>query len=880
MRDMIIIRGPQGSGKTSIVAACGLEGYHLSFDKIREVLCGDAMSPDGRMIISQVHNDLVYAMAMESLRRRIRTGETIVFEGTLRKGEQVDRPGRQPLKKEGLIEVAEMGRDAGYRILIVDTYGMSIERVKASNAQRRERLQVTDHRIETTYQEAEGAVLPDYAEHLLVDDTPESLARALRRIDEFVHEGRRPMDLSAYDKVVFVGDLQSTVDPLLDPASPLADGVRSDTAYVFVGDMFDRGVQTAGVAKFWFEHCHDRDNVFLLGGNHEEHVELQARGQQAVSPEWEHRTWPALQAAGYDESDMARIASRIIPFADIAWRGTKVFASHGGFPVRPTQPHLLAERDLRNGAGEYGKNVDARWNEAQAALPESERTWQVHGHRNTQDHPILTGGADGWSINLEDAVEFGGTMRFAVLDASGWTPISIRPKAFRTMVDEHLIRSATGRRAYGDEAPIMPWVMKGTPELKPLSAETIEKFRDHSMIGETVSTTKPTISSWNFTKSAFHTQSWDAYTSVARGLFVDNVDNTVVSRGAPKFYNAGERPETEIDAMLAANHGTAQMYAKENGFFATVGYSERLREMVVTSKSRIEGDFPDYANAMIDAKLGSAGRERMLRFCRDQQACLMFEVVDMTNDPHIIDEPEDKLVLLACIRRDEVFEQAPYATLVKLASWIGCDVKKLIHPNVVDARAFASIARRVGHDGGWRKDAPIEGLVVEFADGFMVKFKGLYYASWKKARGAVDRIAMARRKNGPFDRERYQDVPLIGEFLDWAQTLADEALRLNIIDLRNAWTGKPGAKHTRDEVEAMGPPPGAKTKDMSGFVRALEGMAASVARGGGKLESIARILASGANDPDKQAVIDAHPAAQALRDRLAAAEAGTDVGEE
>src|SRR3546814_1815673 len=83
MKNIVIIRGPQGSGKSSLVRRLGLEGHHLSFDKVREVVAGDTINIDGMMTIPKQHNVLVWEMTQESLKRRMATGETIVFEATL-----------------------------------------------------------------------------------------------------------------------------------------------------------------------------------------------------------------------------------------------------------------------------------------------------------------------------------------------------------------------------------------------------------------------------------------------------------------------------------------------------------------------------------------------------------------------------------------------------------------------------------------------------------------------------------------------------------------------------------------------------------------------------------------------------------------------------
>src|SRR3546814_17787732 len=62
----------------------------------------------------------------------------------------------------------------------------------------------------------------------------------------------------------------------------------------------------------------------------------------------------------------------------------------------------------------------------------------------------------------------------------------------------------------------------------------------------------PHVSSIQFTKSAFYSATWDSYTTVARGLFIDNIDNTIVARSYEKFFNHGEKTETGDDALRSS----------------------------------------------------------------------------------------------------------------------------------------------------------------------------------------------------------------------------------------------------------------------------------------------------------------------------------------
>jgi predicted kinase len=851
MRNIMIARGAQGAGKTRLIHLLGLQGHHLSFDKVREVISGDTVAISGEMGIPQQHNQLVRAVTFESLERRMREGETIAFEATL------------PGVKE-VMAIVDLAREHRYEVLLADFFDIPVECAVARNALRPERVRVPEFAVRRCYQDVANDArmnsLPEDLRVVRISD-PEALDQPIAEIRAFLQRQTQIRDASSYDRIVHVGDLQGTFDPIEDPASPLAGGLRDDTLYIFCGDLFDRGVQNDKVARWWLDHVHGRHNVVAVAGNHEDHVEIQAAGREAVSREWRDRTWPQLEAIGLTDADMATIASGFVPLFMYDWRGTRVLVTHGGLTRWPSEPHLIPEIILRKGNGHYGHGIDAMWVEAE----KESGLVQVHGHRNSRSLPVLAARAhDGpdaaMSFNLEGQCEFGGHMRFAVLDTEGWHTIQIRPREFRTMQQEAAISRARGRKTFEDQAPITPWIARGDEDLVPLSAETKAAFQDHAMIGETVSETMPNVSSWNFTKSAFYTQNWDRYTSVARGLFVDNIDDTIVSRGMDKFYNLGERPETTLEALEKSIRWPVQIFDKANGFFATIGYSERAGDIVITSKSRVEGTFPDMARAVMLDKLGAGGLERVLRFNRDQKACLMFEVVDMAGDPHIIDYPENKLVLLACIRRHERFEQVDYETLQAIAKWIGCEVKQKQFGDVKDWRALAGIMHRIENDENWRRENPTEGAVIEDASGFHWKVKGAFYARWKRMRGAVERIALTRRKDATIDRERYAQMPAqYQEFLNWAEQLPTEALGVGIIRLRNMYFGD------RSAAEGMGAKPVPKAKDMSGYVKALEAMAANVEAGRAKPETVRRMVEAAMAHDDRRMVFESSAAGDVLR---------------
>lgn len=846
MKNIIIVRGPQGVGKSSFAKNLGLEGHHLSFDKVREAVSGDTLHANGEMTIPQQHNQLVWRMTMESLQRRMADGETIIFEGTLSTRDDVEN-------------ILSKAKWHGYAAMIVDYYDIPIEDVKKANAKRPERIRVPDYSIERMYKAESTQKLQNVDTEIIrikaIHETQEAEERALA----FLKRNTNQRDVSHYRQVVHIGDLQGTLHPILDPASPLANGIKDDVLYIFTGDLFDRGVENDKVAEWWLTNAIGRDNVILISGNHEDHVENAAAERDPLSREWRDRTWPQLKAAGYTAKDMAAIAECGIPLFNYVWRGIEVLVTHGGFPRWPSHLHLVPDALYRRGSGHYGQSIDEMWTEAEAQRPEGPR-YQVHGHRNSKMIPIQ---ASKYSFNLEGQVEFGGHLRFAILDETGWNSIQIRSKEYRDMQTERAIAESYKRQPYGSEAPIVPWIREGRDTLDPLSEKTLASFENHRMIAVNPSSSMPHVSSVNFTKSAFYSQTWDSYTTVARGLFIDNIDNSIVARSFEKFFNHGERPETSDEHMEGNLVFPIQAFDKINGYLGITGYSERTGELIVASKSRVEGDYAQWARDLLEAKLGAGGMEKILRFNRDQKASLIFEIVDMKNDPHIIDYPESRVVLIGCVRRHEVFEQVDYEMLAKIASWLGSEVKERINGKIPNWRALQGIMDRVEKDPKWQSHNPTEGIVFQDAAGFQWKSKAYFYASWKRMRSAIERISLCRRKNLEFDLERYADMPEFADFLQWAQTLPDAALSsdVGIIALRNMWFNDRGAAENMGERYETPE----KKKDMSGYVRAVQSVAKQIQNGTAKIETVRKMLSAANDDENKREALSEMDEKEILR---------------
>ena len=82
MRDLIIMRGCPGSGKSTAIKATGLEAYTLSPDSIRLMLRAPELSIAGDVGISQKDNALVFELMDRMLVNRMKTGSPTIIDAT------------------------------------------------------------------------------------------------------------------------------------------------------------------------------------------------------------------------------------------------------------------------------------------------------------------------------------------------------------------------------------------------------------------------------------------------------------------------------------------------------------------------------------------------------------------------------------------------------------------------------------------------------------------------------------------------------------------------------------------------------------------------------------------------------------------------------
>jgi predicted kinase len=798
MKKMIMMRGPQGVGKSTLIKALGLELHALSSDKLRVMLGAPELLSSGAWGLPQERGAAVWAHMEKLCKERMERGETVALDAMF-------------VPPADVTGYARLARDKGYEMLLVDFTDFPLERAIEQDALRPRETRVGEAVLRRTAKAFEERPLSraDLAGARIEKWSPEDGSAGLeRRVGDWL---RTPeLDVSGFDSVVFVGDLQGCFDVVAGPGGPLEHGLDARTFYVFCGDLLDRGLENGKVLSWFLKTVAGRENAVLVWGNHEDHIWRWSVGLPAVSKEFELRTLPQLEAEGLTPADGAKALAGAVDILPLNWRGQKMVATHAGLPGLPPfeadgKPawHLLAVYQLRKGAGSYSDPVDETFDAQMKALPAGARWTQVHGHRNRGVGALEFA----HSVNLEDGVEFGGRLRMARLSEAGWEATSRDNKVFaswRTRFSGKLLgaqaQKARERKNKGEamqeeqgssqeeafafdvKTPVPAWITEEGSAPPRLSAQTMAQMRAHEGVMEKPMPDRPWIKSLSFTRDVFFDKKWDEVVVKARGLFVNDETLEVACRGYEKFFNIGERPETELSALSSTLNFPVVGYLKENGFLGNLGYDSAKDELMWASKSTTGGDFAKWFKEIFDATVTGERAVEIRHYLRDAEASFVFEVIDPERDPHMIDYPEPKLVLLDVFHRSEDGRKLPHDEMKRVAERFGLEPKQRMF-EFKDMNSLKGWIRKAYVDLSYRyagKD--IEGVVFEDKAGFQTKCKLPHYGFWKSMRSSKDRLARLGQerslmeatlpRDGKQEKVKAQKLEKIEA--NWARVLASD----------------------------------------------------------------------------------------------------------
>lgn len=712
MRSLVILRGSPGSGKSTWIQKMNLENYTLCADTIRLLVESPIIVPDKKCRVISQKNDNYVWQLLFEL-----------LEKRMSRGEFVviDATHSRSSDFSRYNKLCERYR---YRKYYVDFSDVPIEECKRRNLLREEYKRVPDSVIDKMYSRLKTQ--PKTSGWVEIDK------------NNFWNEiGIKLFNFNNYEKINVFGDIHGCFNPLKEYFDKYP--YNENEMYIFCGDYLDRGLQNKETLLFLMDLSLKKNTLFLEG-NHERWLNYYSLDEleNVKSKIFIKRTIP--QIIDIDKKSIREFYRKIGQLAYFEYDKKRYLITHGGISYVPEELQLVATEQFIHGVGDYNVQIDEVFN----GNEKNTDVIQIHGHRN-----IFEVDGTECSYNLEGKVEFGGNLKVLQL-SKGNKPLMIKIK----------------NDYYGSQEEINEF----SECRAKINIPMLEQLKNSNDIKETK--LKNNISSFNFTRNAFYSKKWNECTCKARGLFVDTEKDKVVARGYEKFFNVNERKETELEHLMVKFKDKIICYKKENGFLGILSYVNN--ELFFASKSTNEGDFAQYFKNIYDKS--NINKLELENYLKNNDVSLTFEVIDVENDPHIIEYNESKLVLLDIIHNDYEFKREPYEKVQELSKLINCECKS-IYVEFNNVRDFHKwYLENTNEDDMSKED--IEGVVIE-CSGIMTKLKFPYYNFWKYMRRIKEQVLHKSnvKLSGLYNA-------LANYFYAWAKKQDEEILKKDIITLR------------------------------------------------------------------------------------------------
>lgn len=766
MKQLVLLRGCPAVGKSTWIKENGLEPYTISADVIRTQWSSLVYDTNGKVVINQEKDHLVWKNIFEMLESRMEKGEFTVIDATHSTNKLIQ-------------QYKNLVTKYGYRVIVVD-FKEDLETIIERNLNREEHKHVPVEAIENIHERLKHEKIPSFAKVIEPDDFENETKWTLR-------------DFNRFDKIHVFGDihgcftaLNSTIvnSDFNDLYTCITD--LQNEAFIFVGDYFDRGLENGETFEF-FESVMNLPNVFMLEGNHERHVRKYGESEnddkfqidlldaisegrfedELISKYFKSRqfvhTYNQFQERGITPKRARVFCRSLLQCLYFEFGNRKYLITHGGIlPNMVENLNKVSTHQLINGVGGYDFEIDDEWEDSDVV--------QIHGHRNIFRNKLDVRKK---SINLEGRVEKGGHLRSVTLFKGAVGGRETENKVF----DKTLSVNGNHTEKLDKDITItdfMGAIGRNNKEIK------VKHQYDN-------------VYSVNFTKKLFNSYRWNKIAVHSRGLFVkeDNGEYTVLGRGYNKFFNINEMKETKIESLVENITYPLSAYEKHNGYLGLLFVDND--ELVFSSKStthknQYNNDYALDFKRIMEEKL----TKRQLDYIKNElklgNLTAVFEVISPEFDPHIVKYDHDNVVLLDLICNDIHFCKLNYELLCLFAKTYELDVKGIAY-EFENWDEFYEWYKK-------HKDSTQikhEGFVFEDSNGFMFKFKTKWYSAWKYMRGIKDKMKKQHVVTRP---KQYilQDNPEIREFFYWLKHQDLSLMDKNIIELREMF-------YNRDKVD-------------------------------------------------------------------------------
>ena len=727
MRTLLLMRGAPASGKSQWIRDNNLEAYTLEADHFRMLLRSPSLGENG-WYISQEDNGPAWELLLDCLEKRMSNGDFVVLDATHTTSKAVNT-------------YKELLNKYKYTVYYYEP-DTSLEECLARNATRTDYKRVPDQVIHRMHKMIKTTTLPKFC-------------RKINSIDEINNYFTVNLT-NRYERVRIIGDIHSCYTALQQAITPWDE----KTLYIFCGDYLERGIENKEMI-YEMMRLSTLPNTIMLEGNHERHIANFAFNtnldkskrfmKDVVAPIVKDMTKKDVESLQRELRLFYKSLRQCYPFS---FHGKKYLVSHGGLSYVPNMT-FIATSTFINGFGAYETDI-AKIYDNNYEKGMCQNFIQIHGHRGVPDGK--------YSFCLEGEVEFGGELKCIDISADAFTKNGIKNDVYDKDYMRHEYQSMTQHVIFTQNE-----------DINILGNSKLVKVKKCS----------PNLYSLNFTSRVFHKRLWNENTVQARGLFVDRMTGDVKLRSYNKFFNLNERPETELNNLAHTLSFPVEIRTKENGYLAILGVIND--ELVFASKSTTEGMHVDLFKNLFQ-KLPTSLQEEIKELLKRNSCSMMFEVISQ-EDTHIIKYDQDHLYVLDMIQNtldvngkhiDVSFSRERLAELdsilKKYDTQLISIVKTIQQVNTMDELKDIINKELNSHHES-------EGFVLVDSNGFMTKFKGPYYNTWKHRR---NRILEPYQQNGriPYENCKNEDDKKFADFLSTLEyDLVCKSTLLNIKEM-------------------------------------------------------------------------------------------------
>ena len=708
MRTLLLMRGAPASGKSQWIRDNNLEAYTLEADHFRMLLRSPSLGENG-WYISQEDNGPAWELLLDCLEKRMSNGDFVVLDATHTTSKAVNA-------------YKELLNKYKYTVYYYEP-DTSLEECLARNATRTDYKRVPDQVIHRMHKMIKTTTLPKFC-------------REINSIDEI--NNYFTVDLTnRYERVRIIGDIHGCYTALQQAITPWDE----KTLYIFCGDYLERGIENKEMI-YEMMRLSTLPNTIMLEGNHERHIANFAFNtnldhskrfmKEVVATIVKDMTKKDVESLQRELRLFYKSLRQCYPFS---FHGKKYLVSHAGLSYVPNMT-FIATSTFINGFGAYETDI-AKIYDNNYEKGMCQNFIQIHGHRGVPDGK--------YSFCLEGEVEFGGELKYIDITADAFTKNGIKNDVYDKDYMRHEYQNM-----------IQHVIFTQNEDINILGNSKLVKVKKCS----------PNLYSLNFTSRVFHKRLWNENTVQARGLFVDRITGDVKLRSYNKFFNINERPETELNNLANTLSFPVEIRTKENGYLAILGVIND--ELVFASKSTTEGMHVDLFKNLFQ-KLPKSLQEEIKELLKCNSCSMMFEVISQ-EDTHIIKYDQDHLYVLDMIQNtldvngkhiDVSFSRERLAELEsilkKYDNQLISIVKTIQQVNTMDELKDIINKELNSHHES-------EGFVLVDSNGFMTKFKGPYYNTWKHRR---NRILEPYQQNGriPYENCQNEDDKKFANFL-------------------------------------------------------------------------------------------------------------------